>query len=95
MRRHVTEEKQKCTRCGKTKALTAFRRHRTRPNGRDSICKACRKRHDREAKDRSFGPLPERESSKRWLKEVWRRAAAVREENKHEPVRSRGGSPRR
>ena len=75
-----TEERQQCSRCGKAKPLSAFRRHKTRPNGRDTICRACRARHDRDVKDSSFGPLPEREGSKKWLKEISRRAAAIRAE---------------
>lgn len=75
-----TQEKQRCTRCHRAKALEAFRRQSQRPNGRDTICKACRNAHDREVKKQSFGPLPKPEGSDEWLKEVWRRAALIRKE---------------
>ena len=76
------EETQECTRCGETKPLSAYRRQSHRPNGRDTICKACRNAHDRDVKKKSFGPLPEPEGSEEWLKEVWRRAAVIRAEKR-------------
>ena len=76
----TTEEKQECTRCGKTKALSSYCRQSQRPNGRDTICKACRKAHDRDVKRKSFGPLPKPEGSQEWLDEVWRRAGIIRAE---------------
>jgi len=74
----VTVEEQTCTKCGKTKPLSAYRRQSHRPNGRDTICKACRRAHDREVKEKSFGPLPGPEGSQEWLAEIRRRAAIIR-----------------
>lgn len=33
----------KCTSCNKTKDISEFNKNRTRKDGRDNICRACRK----------------------------------------------------
>jgi hypothetical protein len=76
----TTQEMQPCTRCHTEKPLEAFRRQKQRPNGRDTICRACRSRRDHDAKANSFGPLPQPEGSEEWVAEVWRRAAVIRAE---------------
>ena len=88
----AVKEKQKCTRCGKVKSMTSFRRNCRRKCGRDSICKACKDAHEKAVKAASFGPLPEPEGSEAWVKEIWRRAGAIRAEKESRPVRSRGGA---
>jgi len=72
--------KQTCTKCGQRKAMTAFRRQSANKTRRDTICKACRKKHDAMVKAMSFGPLPEPEGSREWVEEIWRRAEKVRRE---------------
>ena len=71
-------ELQQCRRCRQVKPLSAYRRHCIRPNGRDTICKDCRKAAYRLEKVEGFGPLPTPAGSQEWVDEVWRRAAAVR-----------------
>lgn len=75
-----TTPTQTCTKCGREKPLGAFRRQSHRPNGRDTICRACRKKRYEAGKARSFGPLPEPEGSREWLDEIWRRAAVIKSE---------------
>ena len=74
------QEKQKCARCGKTKTLRAFRRHHLGPKGRETVCKACRKKAYRKRNARRFGRLPDTEGSEEWMKEIRRRAAVIRAE---------------
>jgi hypothetical protein len=74
-------ETQACSKCGRTKPMDAFRRQSHRACGRDSICRACRKAADEEARAKSFGPLPGRPGSGRWLAEIRRRARQIRAEN--------------
>lgn len=71
---------QRCSKCGEEKPLAAFRRQSHRSNGRDSICRACRKQAYRRSKDRSFGPLPGAHGSEEWVHEIWRRADRIRSE---------------
>ena len=76
----LTDETQQCSKCEEEKPLSAYRRQSHRPNGRDTICRACRKRAYYAAKEKSFGPLPEPEGSEVWTNEIWRRAASIRKE---------------
>ena len=73
-------DKARCTRCARLKPLSAFRRQSHRANGRDTICRACRKARDRAVKAGSFGVLPDPEGSDAWVAEVWRRAEVIRSE---------------
>jgi len=76
------KDNQRCSKCGRAKPLSAYRRQSHRANGRDTICRACRNRHDQEVKEKSFGPLPEPEGSVLWLAEIQRRAAVIRSERR-------------
>jgi len=73
---------QRCSRCGQVKRATAFRRQSSSRTGRETICKACRKKHDAMVKAMSFGPLPEPEGSEEWVEEIWRRASIIRDEHR-------------
>gem|GEM_PF-4434452 len=75
-----TQHMQTCSRCGRDQALSDFRRHRRRHNGRDSVCKECRKAADRAARAGSFGPLPGPDGSDGWIEEIWRRAGTIRKQ---------------
>jgi len=81
-----------CSKCGQEKPLSEF--YVYRKNGRqhrEGICKQCRraqqrrwyrlkksKRARKPATGPYFGPLPGREGSEKWIKEIWRRAAIIR-----------------
>ena len=74
---------QRCTKCGRLKRLTAYRKQSQLKSGRDTICKACRKKHDAMVKAMSFGPLPEPEGSREWVREIWRRAESIRKNTEY------------
>ncbi len=80
----MPEETQQCTKCGETKPLSDYRRQSHRPNGRDTICRACRKKAYEESKKSPFGPLPEPAGSEEWVDELWRRAKIIREKGRQD-----------
>ena len=80
----ATQEKQTCSKCRESLPLGAFRRGSHRSNGRDTICRKCRKAAYHKAKSESFGPLPEPEGSRAWVEEIWRRAKLVKREKERE-----------
>lgn len=44
----MSETAKRCSRCGEVKSLADFHRHRRRPDGRQTYCKACKQGYGRQ-----------------------------------------------
>lgn len=88
----MTEQTKECSACKVPKPASEFYHNRTAKDGLSWACKVCtRERQRRRARVKhggAFGPLPRPGRSKRWYKEVYRRAAIVQAQR---PVDAYGG----